>query len=187
MITPKQEILHVNVYRQSRLSMDNPITEKLFKDFQIAAGKGALFELKLRLLADKTPDLKEYSHKRLFDLEEELYRFFENNLSQDDMKVLLHTRPLRNKILHGNFEAAKNKVETAVQKELPRNKVHVLKLSTDELKSVSDTRIKDSGIFGWLLESGTNGLFIEAISIFNSANEIISRLTLEESLKGLDS
>ena len=78
----------------------------------MAAADGAVIELKLRLLADKTPGLQEYAHvQKLEDIEAEVARHFGSSLSEADKKTLSLCRQLRNKVLHCNFRAARDKLE----------------------------------------------------------------------------
>lgn len=160
------------------------MTRRIYDEYELLAGKAALFELYIRLLADKTPELKPYVHKNLQFLEEKLYEHFSEKISDEELHILERTRPLRNRILHGNFSSAKNKLEETTKTELDRDNVHMMRFSTDEVKSVADTSIKEGGIFGWLLESATNGFFPEAFGIFEKANAIIYRISFETAVGG---
>jgi hypothetical protein len=68
-------------------------------------------ELKLRLLAGKVPALQKYAHqKRLEDIEDELAVHFGDALSDAEKETLRLCRQLRNKVLHSDFRAARDKL-----------------------------------------------------------------------------
>ena len=66
----------------------------------------------MRMLADKGPELRPFAHSKKFeDIEDEIIKHFGDLLSDDDKKTLSASRVLRNKILHCDFEAARNKLD----------------------------------------------------------------------------
>ena len=87
----------------------------MFLDFfKAAAAEGAVIELKLRFLAGKVPPLQKYAHqKRPEEIVDDLAKHFAEFLSAEEEKTLRLCRQLRNKVLHTDFRAARDK-----QKEL---------------------------------------------------------------------
>jgi len=79
--------------------------------FKAAAGEGAALELKMRLLAGKTSALQKYTHRRdLGEFETDLLAHFDASLSADEKETLRLCRQLRNKVLHSDFRAAREKL-----------------------------------------------------------------------------
>ncbi len=153
-------------------------------------------ELKLRMLADKVPELQKYAHAaRLEKVEEEVIAHFAGALASKERSVLSRCRQLRNKILHGDFTAARGKLSELGAPLPPRcvvRKIDICGLSLPELEKkgaqaqagdrsvyedVADTNTKESGtIFGWLLEMHSTSAFQEAVTVFRKAAQIIDRL-----------
>lgn len=92
--------------------MKSPILELYLEPFKSAAAEGAAVELKLRLLAGTVPFLARYAHQdRLQDIEDDLVKLFGDALSADEKETLRLCRQLRNKVLHTDFQAARDKIK----------------------------------------------------------------------------
>ncbi|MDB5988357.1 MAG: hypothetical protein JWR16_3410 [Nevskia sp.] len=173
-----------------------PLTAYL-DQFKVAAGEGALVELKLRLLADKVPALQEFAHaQRLDNIEAEVAKHFGSALSDSDKDMLASCRQLRNKILHCNFSAAREKLSALGSESLGGGvrKIDLDGLNTSEMLSkvesaiagevgasvlVMDSPATNPGnVFGWLLEVGGAGDFVAAANAFRGAAAIIDRLAV---------
>ena len=165
------------------------------EQYKTAAADGAAIELKLRLLADRTPALQEYAHaRRLEDIEAEVARHFGSSLSDEDKKTLTLCRQLRNKVLHCDFRAARDKLgELGVETRRGGvRRVDVSGLSGTPMieriraaiagaegtfEYVADTSSVDPGsVFAWLIELGNAGDFRQASDAFRSAAAIVDRL-----------
>jgi hypothetical protein len=164
-------------------------------EYKAAAAEGAVLELKLRLLADKIPALQSFAHaQRLEDIETQIAQHFGTALTEEEKKTLALCRTLRNKILHGNFRAAREKL-TELGIETPRDgvkKVDLAGLSKNQMtekitnaiagaegsyEPVADTEAKAPGsVYGWLLEAHTAGDFRQAVDAFQQAAAIVARL-----------
>ena len=73
--------------------------------------EGAAVELKMRLLAGKIPALQKHAHKIVLeDIEAGLIEHFGAALSDEDKGTLRLCRQLRNKVLHSDFHAARDKL-----------------------------------------------------------------------------
>jgi hypothetical protein len=161
--------------------------------FKAAAGEGAAVELKLRLLAGAIPTLEKYAHaKDLEDVEEKVAEYFGAHLSSQEKDCLKLCRQLRNKVLHSDFRAARerlNKLGIAtpsagvkkvdISGPSPEELVEKMRRLTEgtEGERVSDTSSTAPGsVYGWLLEAGASGDFEKAVGAFEGAGEIIDRL-----------
>jgi hypothetical protein len=90
-----------------------PSPVKAFElQYKAAAAEGAIVELKLRLLADKVPELQKFAHdKELRAVETLIGKHFSDALTDEEKATLALCRQLRNKILHCDFRAARQKLE----------------------------------------------------------------------------
>jgi len=65
------------------------------QQYKVAAAEGALYELRLRLLADKVPELQQLAHaQRLEDVETLIVSHFSSVLSEDEKETLRLSRQL---------------------------------------------------------------------------------------------
>ena len=88
----------------------SPILALYLASFKEAAGEGAVLELTLRLLAGKVPALRKYAHQQyLGNIEDDLATHFGDALSVAEKEMLRLCRQLRNKVLHSDFRAARDK------------------------------------------------------------------------------
>jgi hypothetical protein len=79
--------------------------------FKAAAAEGAVVELRLRLLAGTIPILQKYAHaKDLEDVEAKVAEHFDAHLSIEEKHTLRLCRQLRNKVLHSDFRAARDRL-----------------------------------------------------------------------------
>jgi hypothetical protein len=175
-----------------------PIMLDLFlPEYKAAAAEGAVLELKLRLLADKVPALQSFAHaQRLEDIETQIAQHFGAALTDEKKKTLGLCRTLRNKILHGNFHAAREKltelgietqrggVKTVDLVGLSNNQMtekitHAIAGAPGSYEPVADTEAKAPGsVYGWLLEAHTAGDFRQAVGAFQQAAVIVDRLAV---------
>ncbi len=159
--------------------------------FKLAAAEGAVLELKLRLLAGKIPSLQNYAHKKfLGDIEAELVKHFDVALSSEEKEIFALCRVLRNKVLHADFRAAREKlnemgIETlssgvkkidipVVSLEEITKKIQAVKAGTEGTPVASAS--SSSGVYGWFLEAGSSGDFQKAADAFKRAAMIVDRL-----------
>lgn len=168
--------------------------------YKVAAGEGAFVELKLRLLADKIPSLQKYTHaQKLEDIETEVAAHFRYALSEEDKKTLALCRQLRNKILHCNFSAAREKLaELGIEQQSGGvRRVDLARMSSPEiLLKVKDAIAGEPGtsvpvvasptttagsVFGWLIEVGNAGDLVAAANAFRGASVIVDRLAVVRS------
>lgn len=173
--------------------MQSIALEMFLEPFKIAAAEGAAVELKMRLLAGKVPALQKHAHCIVLEnIEAGLIEHFGMALSDQDRETLRLCRQLRNKVLHSDFRAARDKLSElgiasspggVVNIDLPvvtatevAKKIEAAKAGIEGVR-VADTPSTDAGsVFGWFLEAGQSGDFAKASAGFKSAAEIVDRL-----------
>jgi hypothetical protein len=167
------------------------------QQYKAAAAEGAILELRLRLLADKVPELQQYARGqiKLVDVETAVVQHFVSCITEEEETTLELCRQLRNTILHCDFWAARDKLEqvgVATQRANVK-KVDICGLSgaqmaakiTDAVANVegtfehvADTPSEPGKVFGWLMEAGSAGDFIQAAKVFAHGAAIVDRLAL---------
>lgn len=170
-----------------RMPFKSPVLEMFLGTFKDAAGEGAALELKMRMLAGKIPALQNYAHQRnLGEIETDILKEFDTSLSADEKETLRLSRQLRNKVLHSDFRAAREKLgvqtESAGTKkiELPQPTIEeasrkiLAAKQGKEGKPIADT--PSTEVYGWLLEAGASGDLQKASDAFKRAASIIDRL-----------
>jgi hypothetical protein len=173
----------------------SPVLAMYLEPFKDAAGEGAALELKMRLLAGKIPVLQNYTHQRdLGEIETDILKEFDGSLSEPEKETLRLSRQLRNKVLHSDFRAAREKLnELGIQTgsagtrkiELPVATIAEVSRKIAAAKEgkegtlVSDT--PSTEVYGWLLEAGASGDLERAKNAFKKAAAIIDKLAGAES------
>lgn len=175
------------------MSLPRIIVEQQYK---VAAAEGAIYELKMRLLADEIPELQQAAYDRnLGDVEKLIIKHFDGSLSGDEKNTLELCRELRNKVLHCDFLAARDKL-TSLGVEARRGNVKradirglsgaemtekigaVIADTPSTFEYVADTKARPGTVFGWLLELGAAGDFSRAKECFVRAAAIVERLAM---------
>jgi hypothetical protein len=94
------------------ITVVHPQIEQFFTVFREAVALGADMELRLRMLADKTPPLDAFSTaKDMASVEEAILEHFGDKISDSERRLLRVARKLRNKLVHGDFTAAVAKLD----------------------------------------------------------------------------
>ncbi|MGC1779277.1 MAG: hypothetical protein WBB34_15135 [Xanthobacteraceae bacterium] len=148
----------------------------------------------MRMLADKLPALRPFTHSRKFeDIEVEIIGYFGTLLSDEDKQALSAARMLRNKILHCDFEAARNKLDelglspkrgvvrkAMISPSMPAEAIMQTIRAVAEGRGgvlISNTPGKaHANLFGWMMELAAGNGFVLALSAFQRAGAIIERL-----------
>jgi hypothetical protein len=170
------------------------VTREIFEQqYKRAAAEGALVELRLRLLADKVPQLQSIAHdEKLWKVENLIAQHFANALTDEEKEALGLCRELRNKVLHCDFRAARGKLEQlgadAQRGNTKRVALHGL-LGTQMAEKIARVEAGDATafeyvansqgpgtVFAWLIEAGAAGDFNQAANAFARASEILHRL-----------
>lgn len=144
------------------------------------AALAAVYELRVRLLADMREATRHATHAgRAEDVELALIK--EYAPPAEEAERLRITRQLRNKVLHGAFREAKQKLAD-LGIVVPQGGVRVMKLDNSELPDdiSSAAPITEPGgsdsIVGWLFECQASGFFVLAERAFNESLAILDRL-----------
>ncbi len=141
-------------------------------------------EVKMRVLADNNEVLAHLAHsKKLEDVENGIFKSFERNLTLEEVKKLKAGRVIRNKVLHGDFEAASIKLDEVEANKLSKPEGFALDLNTGEVRDIGSKPIKSSSIFEWLLAIGTSGFFPLAAGVLQTNISTIDRLLEQTSKK----
>lgn len=150
------------------------------EQFKSAAAEGAVVELKLRLLADKFPQLQRWARAPKLEVTEgKVDEYFSDYLSEEHKTTLALCRQLRNKLLHGDFSVAREKLKE-LGSNPQRGGVRRIDIATGTSEYVADTSSAGPGrIFGWVMEMGRGGDFQEAVDVFKKAVEIIDWLATD--------
>ena len=170
---------------------------KIFEQqYKAAAAEGALYELYMRLLADKVPELQQSAYgERLKDVEGLIIVHFSSVLTDDEKRLLTLCRELRNKILHCDFHSARKKLEELGANPQPGNvrRTDISGLSGRQMREkisaslanapgssqyVADIGSRAGTVFGWLLEAGTADDFTKAVDSFGRGAAIVERLAM---------
>lgn len=186
-----------NVSRQQTVNnMDNnddPSPERMIPRFEAAAGKAAVTELKLRILAEVIPALEQYAHgDKLHELEARIFDWFVGigdpvaSVDQDAIKM---TRALRNKLLHGELHTARARMHQLGAPQQTGGVLHMkfsdaghklaqiqAALQAGSMRPVAAMATEDAGIAGWLMEMGVAGDFESACILCEQASALIDKL-----------
>lgn len=142
--------------------------------FAQAAAAGCVLELKYRMLAEMRPHLRPLGRaKLLLDVETAIIEEYRTDLLDADVLLLGQTRVLRNKVLHCDFDVAHEKLREMGIK-LMDGLVTMVNMETGDAKPLI---IGEKGaIYGWLVQSAQNGLFMQAALKFGTAIALVNRL-----------
>jgi hypothetical protein len=176
-------------------SLNSP-REIFERQYKAAAAEGALYELRMRLLADKVLELQKSAYRQeLKDIEKLIIAHFASALSDDEKALLERCRQLRNKILHCDFHAARKKLEELGANPQPGNvrRTDVSGLSGQQMAEkissalanapgssqyVADLGSRAGTVLGWLFEAGRAGDFTKAVDSFARGAAIVDRLAM---------
>jgi len=164
-----------------------------YSKFEQAAGRAVLFELKIRLFADKTKNISKLSDSHDFDrVYKAVLSEFESKLSDSDREQLKLGKKLRDHIVHAEFQKAFWRLKPApggvrmisnlgTTGEEILKKIEAVMSGNEEAKIVP--MAKNSGKFGWLLEAANGSLLDEAYENSTKAIAIVDRVSLEHALE----
>ncbi len=182
--------------------MSHPLVEAAFEEFSEIGKKAVVVELKIRLLANKIPDIQSYAHaKHVLETENALLPFLVEKglISEPEKKHLELSRKIRNKIFHCEFESAVKLVEELRGETMPSGALTGAKLDEVEGKDilekimnfagaaqsgksikgmfkVDQVTTKYAGIFGWLVDAYTKDLLKEGQTIATESLAVLDRV-----------
>jgi len=146
------------------------------EQFGYAIGRAGCFELKIRLLADKTPSLQPSSlSAERTPLCKNVVTEYTATLSDEDTRLLTVLPGIRNKLLHIEFSRAQGRIKPFAD---TLNDAGVVKvdLQTGEMLRVATSSTQQGGLFGWLLEAGSSGALTAAADLFFDGIVLAERL-----------
>lgn len=164
--------------------------EKLFAAFRSTVAIGADMELRLRMLADKTPAIERFSTaKDMGTVEKAIIDHFGHQVTGSERTILRVARQLRNKLMHGDFTSAVAKLEElGYEKQPPAIKVLKVpeKLTVagllDALAGAQPFAVDDAPNSGhlvaWHLQLCADGSLVKAAEVFRKGVAIIDRLAM---------
>jgi hypothetical protein len=128
--------------------------------FANAAAAIAVFELKVRLLADNGDEGTPLQVQALkADLGRLIDLVCDHHQATDDQRSLLaKVATIRNKLLHLELSRATGRIRPLAD-QLREGTVWMADLDNAEVHQVSKTNTKQGRIYGWLLESQSSGAF----------------------------
>jgi hypothetical protein len=154
-------------------------SDHFVEQFGYAIGRAGCFELKVRLLADKTPSLQANSLSAdLTPLCSDIASEYSAALQDDDRKLLAALPGIRNKLLHVEFSRAQGRIKPFVET-LHDAGVTKVDLQTGEMLPVAGSSTMQGRLFGWLLEAGSSGALRVASDLFFHGIVLAERLMLE--------
>ena len=154
-------------------------TDYFVEQFGYAIGRAGCFELKVRLLADKTPSLQNSSlSAELTPLCKDIAFDYASALVDEERRLLEALPGIRNKLLHIEFSRAQGRIKPFVD---TLNDAGVVKvdLKTGETTRVATSSTTQGRLFGWLLEAGSSGALRGAADLFFDGIVLAERLMLE--------
>ncbi len=165
--------------------------QEMYNIFGESAKFAAIYELKLRLLADKSPCTKQVSmNYSLENVENVIFKYFGKELTDQNRLLLTSCRQLRNKLFHTEFSAA-NKIMEDVYGISSPDLVKYIKLEEGadileeilahnngikEPSSILANKEKDTGIYGWFLQIYHSQILVRSIQTFIDAGNLIDKL-----------
>jgi len=158
------------------MTMRNPLLQKVFDYYAGCGSLCSLYELEIRLIAGRTPELESLAYERLSKIEQPFLNHFSSFLTDEEKTLLSKAKKIRDKLLHADFKGLIEKVKEVSPDKVKGPPVGMAKLTTSQTKMVTDATKREAGIFGWLLQSAQDGSLLEAGEILNRAYQIICRL-----------
>jgi hypothetical protein len=156
--------------------------------FEAVAAQAAAFELRVRLTADLSQNVRSIAVDGTMDrILRGLEEHHAEGLSADEWEFLKVSRNLRNKLFHGELHEACRIVNApsggVIRGVLTGD-------SADEILSeirrlaemggppVHGTDTRDSGVFGWLLEAYSSGAFQVMLHRFIISKKLMSKIAI---------
>jgi hypothetical protein len=165
--------------RENRAERQPHHTDYFVEQFGYAIGRAGCFELKVRLLADKTPSLQASSLSAdLTPLCKDIAVEYSSALADDERRLLETLPGIRNKLLHIEFSRAQGRIKPFVDTLHDAGVVKV-DLNTGETVRVATSSTTQGRLFGWLLEAGSSGSLRGAADLFFEGIVLAERLMLE--------
>ncbi len=145
----------------------------------------AEYELRIRLLANCTNELKKYKSEKLYELETKFIKHFSFLINENEKENLKKYRKLRNKFLHVEFKQMLVIISELNPKQKYNPNVRQFNFSSDEpmldqiTKRINDapfiSNLNSYDSFAWLIECCTSGVMSDVEKSMQEAIEIINK------------
>jgi hypothetical protein len=149
--------------------------------------------IEIEVARRKDPRFTKNATKKDFgEIEKKILRHYDGVLSDEEKETLRLCRELRNKVLHTDFRAARDKLNELGVETLPGGvrkidipdpsfakvykKIRDAKAGTEGVLVADSSSTDLGGVFGWFLEAGRACDFQKASEAFKKAATIIDRL-----------
>jgi hypothetical protein len=160
--------------------------EIMIQEYEAAAGRGCVYELRMRFLCEHVPALAEQAHANgLGQIEPRVAEVFAAQLSPEERHLLREAKRLRDKVLHCEFHSARERL-AGLGYQPDGAGVVGAKLDTGETISVRGSTTREAGVFGWLLELWSSGDLRNACDVFTRAGALAERLMVEADAAAAD-
>jgi hypothetical protein len=163
-----------------RIGRQRQPSDPAFGAFALAAAAACVFELKVRLFADNTPDLQRFKDEKLEPLVKRIVDHLAASLTDEEGVHLRKCARVRNKLLHAEFSKAAGTL-LSVGVKLDQGTVHIVDLSDGSSRKVSETSTTDGRVFGWVLEGKSSRAFDQARAFFLRGVDLITWLLAKAS------
>jgi hypothetical protein len=155
-------------------------TDVFLDRFARAAAAAGVFEMKVRLFADNTAELRRYIGTDLDPLVDRIIGHLGSGLTEDEVTHLKKAVRVRNKLFHADFSKAAGTL-LSMDARLDRGKVYIVDFSDGNPRKVSDLNTADGRISGWLMEGAKSGAFDQAFVLFMRCVALIQWLLAKAS------
>jgi len=171
--------LSAEIPRENRPERQRHHSDYFVEQFGYTIGRAGCFELKVRLLADKTPSLQTSSlSAELTLLCKAIAVEYSTALTDEEHRLLEVLPGIRNKLLHIEFSRAQGRIKPFMDT-LHDAGVMKVNLQTGETVRVATSSTTQGRLFGWLLEAGSSGALKAAADMFFGGILLAERLAIE--------
>jgi hypothetical protein len=187
-IIPSCHVFDLDSMRASPM-IDDPI-EPVYNAYRVAAAYGGEYELRVRLLNDKTPALQEKAVGAASAVcAQMLTEHFASHLTEDDQKTLITAATLLDKLLRVELTALRKELSSlgyvtrpqrVTKAQLPNDlTLQGFSAAVQGGRPPSEETDRDGGNrYGWLLQCAMDGSLRHVTEVFRKAAAIVDRLAL---------
>jgi hypothetical protein len=142
------------------------------EQFGYAIGRASCFELKMRLLAEKTPSLQASSFSAaLTSLGKDIVSEYASALTHDERRLLETLPGIRNDLLHVELGRAQRRIKALMDAGIAKEEAQ-----SSEMDRATDPSTTQRTLLGWLIEAGSSGSLRDAADLFFAGIVTVERL-----------
>jgi hypothetical protein len=162
-----------------------PFAWVVFPSFTRAAGIAALFDLKLRILAENSGAVTgdRVHREKLEEIANVVVRRFASVSAAEERELVVKLASLRNKVLHVEFDSVTNRV-ISLGESLGKEPIFGVRLETGQVSKIRGKPLARSPLVGWLLEARQSGALDAAVAQFARGLDLLSRWALSDADAG---